>query len=107
MESQKKIIQNKRPVKTFEAEADVAEMLEMAQEDGLTIGEICNRALKKHGLSVIREIINEHRERHKKWNAKAKAVEGSSRASRLVRESGRKQKAESPSENKSSREAAG
>jgi len=109
----KKINSDKRPIKSFEAEDDVAQMLDKAKRSGLVISEICNRALKKHGLAIIREILNERHKLHQEWEtldkqqAKSKAVSQSSAAIRLAQESGKKQTTESPSENKPSRASSG
>ena len=47
---------NKRVIRTFEPEPDVAAMLEKAQCAGLTMGEILNTAMRDCGKRVIKNL---------------------------------------------------
>lgn len=72
---------NKRKITSFEADDDVKSMLKAAQEDGLTLNKICNKALREHGVPVIRELLKEREGRAERWGSGA-----SSKALRLVEE---------------------
>lgn len=47
----------KRAIKSFEANADVAKMLDAAQKDGVLIVELINAVLLKHGRKTICNIL--------------------------------------------------
>jgi hypothetical protein len=53
----------KRPMKSFECDDDVFEMLQAAQDAGLSLKEIANRALRKYGPKVVTELATEARSR--------------------------------------------
>lgn len=60
----KKIQQTKkkRQMRSFEADADVAEMLEAAVQAGRNLTHIMNAALRKHGPDILGEMAKEMRE---------------------------------------------
>lgn len=62
-------------------------MINAAQDDGVTIKELLNEALRQHGVSVIREILEQKTERLKRWKksepSSAKAS-GSAKPIRLM-----------------------
>lgn len=51
----------KRNIRTFEADADVDQMLQIAVKSGLKLKEILNRAMREHGKRVIRDLASSHR----------------------------------------------
>jgi hypothetical protein len=52
---------NKRDIRTFEPDTDVAEMLDLAIESGESLGELVNAAVRKHGPGVLRERVEQLR----------------------------------------------
>lgn len=53
----------KRNITSFEPEQDVAQMLIRITDKGLTVREVCNRALRKYGMRVAKEIAGEKTKR--------------------------------------------
>jgi hypothetical protein len=62
----------KRAMRSFEADADVAAMLAEAKHDGIHIGEICNEALRHYGNAIISGLLTARTDAAQKWLARAK-----------------------------------
>lgn len=58
-------MQNKRKIKSFEAAPDVASILESAQDSGLEIGLVMNRAIRECGQKLIISLAKEKLETEK------------------------------------------
>lgn len=72
--SQKK---NSRAIRSFEADDDVDLMLDAAQQDGFSLGFLCNTALRQFGRRIIKEELSKQGKQVSEWipNAPADSVE--------------------------------
>lgn len=57
----------KRNIRSFEADDDVNAMLDLAQEDGVTLSTLCNLALRRHGPRIIREELEKQAAKALRW----------------------------------------
>lgn len=65
-----------RKVTSFEPDTDVSELLKRGKAAGLTIGDVCNLALKKYGRTVIKELARERKTQSEKIIASFNAASG-------------------------------
>lgn len=66
-----------RAIRSFEAEEDVDLLLDAAQQDGFSLGFLCNTALRRFGRQIVREELSKQGRRLSEWlpNAPARSVE--------------------------------
>lgn len=67
MKRDKAGMQIKRKVRSFEADDDVDLLIKAGQEDGVKVSALCNAALRKHGMQVLRELLTAEGKRNLRW----------------------------------------
>lgn len=61
----------KRNIKTFEADEDVAQMINAAQEAGLSLVAIVNEALREYGKPIIASLVNKRTKALRKLSSRS------------------------------------